>query len=89
MTDQAKPDRSLPPVAIAAALIIVVLAIGIVAFMVFGPKPEPHARYNSAMLIQKGQKDINSLTPDERRVYDHIMQREGGAPQFKGAPPKQ
>jgi len=82
MTDQEKSSRSLPPVVLAATLIVVTLIVAIVAFVVFGPKPEPHVRYNTADLMHKAQKDINSLTPDERRVYDHITHADIKTPKF-------
>jgi len=89
MTDQAKNDRSLPPAAIIAVLVVVALAVVIAAYVVFGPKPEPHVRYNSAELMHKAQKDINSLTPDERRVYDHITHADAAPPKFNAPPPAQ
>ncbi|MCW3058209.1 MAG: hypothetical protein JWQ02_30 [Capsulimonas sp.] len=66
---------------------MVIIAIAIAAFMMFGPKPEPHPRYNTVELMHKAQKDINSLTPDERRVYNRITRSTDSPSKFKPAPP--
>ena len=86
MANQVKSNLSIPPVVTVAALVVVVVAVAIAAFIMFGPKPEPHARYNTADLMLKAQKNINSLTPDERSVYNHITHADGTAPQFHTPP---
>lgn len=89
MSNQVKPKSSIPAVVIAVALVLVVVAVAVAAYIMFGPQPEPHGRYNTAELVQKAQKNINSLTPDERRVYDHITHADGTAPKFHLPQPTQ
>ena len=89
MIDQTKQNQGLSPLLVIAAIVIVVAAVGFAAFRTFGPQPEPHPRYNSADLIRRGQKDPNSLTPDERRVYNHITHSIGGPQSNAGAPTAQ
>lgn len=86
MTNKVEPTSSIPPVVTVAALVVVVVVVAVAAFIMFGPKPEPHARYNTAELMLKAQKNINSLTPDERSVYDHITHADRPGPQFQPPP---
>jgi len=87
MIEQTKQNQGISPVLVIAALAVVLAGIGFTAFRMFGPQPEPHPRYNTADLIRKGQKDPNSLTADERRVYDHITHSLGGGPVSKSGAP--